>query len=121
MLIDFIIASALAISGMLALLVFGTEIVQMNAEARDYWHAQAALSDLSAEWYWAGSPQVSLGDLCSANSFSSHWCDSMPEQFADRLPNWCARVIATMPPEVEFSWGLEGCDRPSALTITRSL
>ena len=53
MLIDFMIGAALAISGMLVLLIFGTEIIQMNIEARQYWHAQAALADLSAHWYWA--------------------------------------------------------------------
>ena len=47
MLSDFMIGAALAVSGMLALLIFGTEIIQLNVETRQYWHAQAALADIS--------------------------------------------------------------------------
>ena len=51
MLIDFTIGAALAVSGMLTLLIFGTEIIQLNVEARQYWHAQTALADISAHWH----------------------------------------------------------------------
>ena len=46
MLIDYLVGAALAISGMLALLVFGTDIIRMNTEARENWQAQNALADL---------------------------------------------------------------------------
>ena len=37
MLIDYLVGAALAISGMLALLVFGTDIIRTNTEARENW------------------------------------------------------------------------------------
>ena len=121
MLIDFMIGAALAISGMLVLLIFGTEIIQMNIEARQYWHAQAALADLSAHWYWAASPELTRGDLCTKPAFSSDWCDQMDVQLSEALPNWCATVEVAIPPEVSLSWGLEGCDAGSASSISRKL
>ena len=45
MLIDYLVAAALAISGMLALLVLGGDIIQMNTQAREYWQAKSALAD----------------------------------------------------------------------------
>jgi hypothetical protein len=121
MLIDFTIGAALAISGMLALLIFGTEIIQLNVEARQYWHAQAALADISAHWQWAASPELSTGNLCSDPTFSSTWCGAMAGQLSDALPNWCANVVVAAPPEVTLSWGAEGCDTASALSISRQL
>ena len=121
MLIDFTIGAALAVSGMLALLIFGTEIIQLNVEARQYWHAQAALADLSAHWYWASSPELSTGNLCSDPTFSSSWCGAMAEQLSEALPNWCATVVVAVPPEVTLSWGAEGCDTASALSVSRQL
>ena len=121
MLIDFTIGAALAVSGMLALLIFGTEIIQFNVEARQYWHAQAALADISAHWQWAASPELSTGNLCSDPTFSSTWCGAMVGQLSDALPNWCANVVVAAPPEVTLSWGAEGCDTASALSISRQL
>ena len=46
MLIDYLVGAALAITGMLALLVFGTDIIRMNTEAKEYWQAQSAMADL---------------------------------------------------------------------------
>ena len=121
MLIDFTIGAALAVSGMLALLIFGTEIIQLNVEARQYWHAQAALADISTHWHWAASPQLSTGNLCLDPAFSSTWCGAMAEQLSEVLPNWCANVVVAAPPQVTLSWGAEGCDTASALSISRQL
>lgn len=106
---------------MLALLIFGTEIIQLNVEARQYWHAQAALADISAHWHWAASPELSTGNLRSDPAFSSTWCGAMAEQLSEGLPNWCTTVVVTMPPEVTLSWGAEGCDTVLALSISRKL
>ena len=121
MLIDFTIGAALAVSGMLTLLIFGTEIIQLNVEARQYWHAQTALADISTHWYWVASPGLSTGNLCSDPTFSSTWCEAMAEQLSEALPNWCANVVVAAPPEVTLSWGAEGCDTASALSISRKL
>ena len=121
MLIDFTIGAALAVSGMLALLIFGAEIIQLNVEARQYWHAQAALADIGAHWYWSASPELSTGNLCSDPTFSSTWCGVMAEQLSEALPNWCATVVVAVPPEVTLSWGAEGCDTASALSVSRQL
>lgn len=46
--IDYLVGSALAITSMLALLLFGTDIIRLNVEARERWQAKMALADFDA-------------------------------------------------------------------------
>tara|TARA_B100000497_G_scaffold79665_1_gene88893 strand:- start:167 stop:523 length:357 start_codon:yes stop_codon:yes gene_type:complete len=115
-LIDYLVAAALAISGMLALLVLGGDISQMNTQAREYWQAKSALADFEARWQLSGSSMPS-GWFCEASSDSwvTDWCRS--EQ-VKTLPNVCVFSHSDTS-LVSMSWGLKGCDGAQSLSVSR--
>ncbi|MDB3933233.1 hypothetical protein N9393_02755 [Luminiphilus sp.] len=115
-LIDYLVAAALAISGMLALLVLGGDIIQMNTQAREYWQAKSALADFEARWQLSGSP-MPTGSFCevSSDGWVTDWCSS--EQ-VETLPNVCVFSHSDTS-LVSMSWGLEGCDAAQSLSVSR--
>ena len=116
MLIDYLVAAALAISGMLALLVLGGDIIQMNTQAREYWQAKSALADFEARWQLSGS-SMPTGSFCEVSSdpWVTDWCGS--EQ-VKTLPNVCVFSHSDTS-LVSMSWGLEGCDSAHLLSVSR--
>ncbi len=77
MLIDYLVGAAIAITGMLALLVFGTEIIRLNTEARDRWQARSALADFEGRWQISGDA-LPLGAVCQQSELNwvIEWCES---------------------------------------------
>ena len=116
MLIDYLVAAALAISGMLALLVLGGDIIQMNTQAREYWQAKSALADFEARWQLSGSP-MPTGSFCevSSDGWVTDWCSS--EQ-VETLPNVCVFSHSDTS-LVSMSWGLERFDAAQSLSVSR--
>jgi hypothetical protein len=115
-LIDYLVAAALAISGMLALLVLGGDIIQMNTQAREYWQAKSALADFEARWQLSGS-SMPTGSFCGVSNdpWVTDWCGS--EQ-VKTLPNVCVFSHSDTS-LVSMSWGLEGCDSAHLLSVSR--
>ena len=118
MLIDYLVAAALAISGMLALLVLGGDIIQMNTQAREYWQARSALADFEARWQLSGS-LMPTGRFCevSSDSWVTNWCSSEPVK---TLPNVCVFSHSDTS-LVSMSWGLKGCDGAQSLSVSRGV
>ena len=79
MLIDYLIGAALAISGMLALLVFGTDIIRMNTEAKEYWQAQSAMADFAGRRVIYQTDSLTPGALCEGvePQWVVTWCQSL--------------------------------------------
>ena len=77
MLIDYLVGAAIAIAGMLALLIFGTEIIRLNTEARDRWQAKSALADFEGRWQISGDALPS-GLVCEHSTliWVIEWCAS---------------------------------------------
>ena len=77
MLIDYLVGAAIAITGMLALLVFGTEIIRLNTEARDRWQARVALADFEGRWQVSGD-ELPASPVCQQPQLNwvVEWCES---------------------------------------------
>jgi len=119
MLIDYLVGAALAISGMLALLVFGTDIIRMNTEARERWQAQSAMADFAGRKTIYQIEPLTPGALCDGvePQWVVAWCQS-PQ--VTSLPNVCVS-IASDAPRIVMRWGLEGCLGDRALVASRIL
>jgi hypothetical protein len=119
MLIDYLIGAALAISGMLALLVFGTDIIRMNTEAREHWQAQSAMADFAARKALYQAHSLASGALCDGVEppWVVAWCQS-PQ--VTSLPNVCVSVDSDTS-RIVMRWGLEGCSGDHALIASRAL
>jgi hypothetical protein len=119
MLIDYLIGAALAISGMLGLLVFGTDIIRMNTEAKEHWQAQSAMADFAGRKTIYQTEPLSPGVLCDAvePEWIVAWCQS-PQ--VTSLPNVCVS-IASDTSRIVVRWGLEGCSGDRALVASRAL
>ena len=115
MLIDYLVGAAIAITGMLALLIFGTEIIRLNTEARDRWQARSALADFEGRWQISGDALPS-GAVCEHAElvWVIEWCASPA---VSSLPD----VGATIDEAAQtISLGWQGGRNPSAPTISVS-
>lgn len=119
MLIDYLIGAVLAISGMLALLVFGVDIIRMNTEAKEHWQAQSAMADFAGRHAIYHREPLTPGALCDEvePQWVAAWCQS-PQ--VTSLPNVCVS-IASDASRMVMSWGLEGCAGSRALVASREL
>ena len=119
MLIDYLIGAALAISGMLALLVFGADIIRMNTEAKEYWQAQSAMADFAGRRVIYRTDSLMPGTLCEGvePQWVVTWCQS-PQ--VTSLANACA-AISPDASRIVMRWGLEGCSGDRALVASRML
>ena len=119
MLIDYVVGAALAISGMLALLVFGTDIIRMNTEARENWQAKNALADFVGRRSINPIDELASGELCQGNgpAWVAFWCQSPQVQ---SLPNVCVHLNLESA-NIILRWGQEGCSGERALFAKRRL
>ena len=119
MLIDYLIGAALAISGMLALLLFGTDIIRINTEAKEHWQAQSAMADFAGRRVIYQTDSLAPGALCEGvePQWVVAWCQS-PQ--VTSLPNVCA-AISPDASRIVMRWGLEGCSGDRALVASRVL
>ena len=119
MLIDYLVGAALAISGMLALLVFGTDIIRMNTEARENWQAQNALADFAGRRSTNPSHDLASGGLCQGSdpAWVAAWCQSPQVQ---SLPNVCVHLNLESA-NITLRWGQDGCAGERALFAMRRL
>ena len=118
MLIDYLVGAAIAITGMLALLVFGTEIIRLNAEARDRWQARSALVDFEGRWQVSGD-SLPAGTVCQQPRLQwvVEWCESPA---VSSLPNATA-FVELKAASISLRWyGNRNAATPE-LTITREL
>ena len=90
MLIDYSVGAAIAITGMLALLIFCTDIIRLNTEARDRWQAKSALADFEGRWQISGDSLPS-GQVCQHAEllWVIEWCASLA---VSSLPNSSAAI-----------------------------
>ena len=118
MLIDYLVGAAIAITGMLALLVFGTEIVRLNSESRDRWQARSALADFEGRWQVSGEG-LPLGAVCQQSKpmWLVEWCKSSPVR---SLPHVTATVDDAAK-TVSLSWRGYRKGSDYTLTVTRRL
>ena len=118
MLIDYLVAAAIAITGMLALLIFGTEIIGMNAEARDRWQAKGALADFEGRWQLSGET-LPAGMICSQteSDWVARWCESRAVLSLHKPQV----TVNTAQREITVTWGGERHFATSALAVTRKL
>ena len=118
MLIDYLVGAAIAITGMLALVIFGTEIIRLNTEARDRWQARSALADFEGRWQISGDALPS-GALCQPAElvWVIEWCASPA---VSSMPNVSATINAAAR---TISLGWQGGRNASAptLSISRTL
>ena len=115
MLIDYLVGAAIAITGMLALLIFGTEIIRLNTEARDRWQAKSALADFEGRLKISGDALPS-GQVCEHADliWVIEWCASPA---VSSLPN----VSATIDKAAQtISLGWQGGRNASAPTLSMS-
>ncbi len=119
MLIDYLIGAALAIVGMLALLVFGADIIRMNTEAKEYWQAQTAMADFAGRQIIYVRDSLTPGALCEGvePQWIVAWCQS-PQ--VTSLPNVCVSISPDTS-RIVMRWGLEGCSGDHALVASRIL
>lgn len=119
MLIDYLIGAALAISGMLALLVFGTDIIRLNTEAREYWQAQSAMADFVGRKAIYQTAPLTPGRICEGGDpqWVTSWCNTVQ---VISLPNLCVSLDHE-PSRILMHWGSEGCSGDRALTASRQL
>ena len=119
MLIDYLIGAALAIAGMLALLVFGADIVRMNTEAKEHWQAQSAMADFAGRRVIYQTDSLTPGALCKGvePQWVVAWCQSLQ---VTSLPNVCVSISPDAS-RIVMQWGLEGCSGDRALVATRTL
>lgn len=119
MLIDYLIGAALAIAGMLALLIFGTDIIRLNTEARQYWQAKSAMADFAGRHAIYRSETLASGMLCEGADpqWINAWCGS-PQ--VGSLPNVCVSFDSEAS-RMTLHWGTEDCFAEEALTVSRSL
>ena len=115
MLIDYLVGAAIAIAGMLALLIFGTEIIRLNTEARDRWQAKSALADFEGRWQISGDALPS-GVICKHAEpiWVIEWCAS---PVVSSLPNVSA-TIDNAAQIISLDW--QGGRNASAPTISMS-
>jgi hypothetical protein len=117
-LIDYLVGSAIAITGMLALLIFGTEIIRLNTEARDRWQARSALMDFEGRWQTSGDALPS-GRVCQQAELTwvIEWCAS---RGVSSLPSSSA-TIDTATQTISLGW--QGGRNASAprLSLSRRL
>ena len=115
MLIDYLVGSAIAITGMLALLIFGTEIIRLNIEARDRWQAKSALADFEGRWLISGDALPS-GAVCKHAEpiWVFEWCAS---PVVSSLPSVSA-TIDNAAQIISLDW--QGGRNASAPTISMS-
>ena len=119
MLIDYLIGAALAISGMLGLLVFGTDIIRMNTEARERWQAQSAMADFEGRKTIYQAAPLTTGPLCEG--VEPHWVvDWCRSPQVTSLPNVCASISADAS-HIVIRWGLGGCAGDGTLDASRAL
>ena len=107
--------AAIAITGMLALLIVGTEIIRLNTEARDRWQARSALVDFEGRWQISGDALPS-GAVCQRAElvWVIEWCASPG---VSSLPNNSA-TIDTAAQTISLSW--QGGRNASAATLSLS-
>lgn len=119
MLIDYLIGAALAISGMLTLLVFGTDIIHLNTEAREYWQAQSAMADFVGRKAIHQKAPLTPGRLCEGGDpqWVASWCDTVQ---VISLPKRCVSLDHELSRIVMY-WGSDGCSGDRALTASRQL
>ena len=119
MLIDYLIGTALAISGMLALLIFGTDIIRLNTEARERWQAQSAMADFAGRQAIYQTELRGSGEICNGAEpqWVVAWCKS--HQVVS-LPNVCVSFQAE-DSRLVMKWGREGCSGDRVLTASRKL
>ena len=118
MLIDYLVGAAIAITGMLALLIFGTEIIRLNTEARDRWQAKSALMDFEGRWQISGDALPS-GQVCEQAElvWVIEWCASPG---VSSLPNVSA-TIDTAAQTISLGWqGGRNASNPT-LSLRRAL
>lgn len=119
MLIDYLIGAALAISGMLALLIFGADIIRLNTEARQHWQANSAMADFAGRNAIYGSESLLSGMLCegAGPQWINAWCRSHQ---VSSLPNVCVSFNREAS-QITLHWGSEGCFGQGAFTVSRRL
>jgi hypothetical protein len=117
-LIDYLVAAAIAIAGMLSLLIFGTEIIRMNAEARDRWQAKSALADFEGRWQISGD-RLPAGMICPqpGREWIAQWCQS---RAVVTLRNSSVAVDPNLH-EITVTWGSDDRTLTSPLAVTRKL
>jgi hypothetical protein len=117
-LIDYLVGAAIAITGMLALLVFGTEIVRLNSESRDRWQARSALADFEGRWQVSGEG-LPLGAVCQQSKpmWLVEWCESSAVR---SLPDVTATVDDAAK-TVSLSWRGYRKGSDHTLSVTRRL
>ena len=116
--IDYLVGSALAITSMLALLLFGTDIIRLNVEARERWQAKMALADFDARWHLSGE-SLPIGPICRGGDspWIVAWCISPPVM---SLPHARAEVDINAP-AITLRWGQGGAAEPDAQSVRRGL
>ena len=119
MLIDYLVGAALAISGMLGLLIFGTDIIRLNTEARERWQVQSAMADFAGRKTIYQTEPLTPGPLCEGlqPQWIVAWCES-PQ--VDSLPNVCVSLSPDAS-RIVIRWGLEGCSGNRALVASRKI
>lgn len=91
MLVDFLAASLLAITGWLGLSALTTDTLALNREAIEYTMAHNALYDLVARWRLEGDllPGAAVGDLCAGSGgWVTVWCDTEGRKLNTTLGDW---------------------------------
>lgn len=119
MLIDYLVGGAIAISGMLALLIFGTDIIRMNTEAREYWQARSAMADFAGRRVLNSPTSLPSGELCRGEDpgWVADWCHSIQ---ITSLPNVCA-YVDNEATRLVLHWGPKHCKGEGALAASRKL
>jgi hypothetical protein len=90
-LLDFMIATGLAITGVLGLSALTTDTLALNQEVFEYTLARHAANDLAARWSLeeAALPTLPVSDLCnSAATWTAGWCTQTELALGAHLADW---------------------------------
>lgn len=91
MLLDFLIATGLAITGVLGLSALTTDTLTLNQEALEYTLARHAADDFAARWMLEENspPTAPMSDMCnSATAWAGAWCTQTDSTLGVHLSDW---------------------------------
>ena len=91
MFIDFLIATLLAVTGVLGLSSLATDTLGVNQETFEYTLARHTASDLAARWVLEGEllPMAPVHQVCtSASGWLAEWCEEADDAVGHHLQNW---------------------------------
>ncbi len=126
MLIDFLFASFLAMTGVVALSAVTTETLALNRDIAAYTVTRNALDDLAGRWQLEASPRpiAPVGDLCASPSeaWQASWCDDTARSAYRVLDDMQVCVIIDAGrPQARIAWDGVNCGSAEQPQVGRAL